>query len=134
MSNFVFDFCSTSRVAEEIPPEEVRAASMNGWDYSAKPKVPYRATFKVTLYGMKWYLNSAGDALDVATDPTHNMGRLRSFYKDHRTWDSFLYNHEFLGQIRVRFEKPITFPAAKADSGGMLEPIEVTLIHHNPSF
>lgn len=134
MSALVFDFCETSRVAEEIPPDDVKATSMNGWDFSAKPKIPYRATFKVVLYGMKWYLNEDGDELDTDTDPEHNMGRLRSFYLTHRLWDSFLYDHEYLGQIRVRFDKSLRFPPAIGDSDGKVEAYELTLIHHNPSF
>lgn len=128
----IFDFCPNSRVAEELPPEEVVAASMNGWDFTAKPKIPYRAKFKVTLYGMRWYLDGA--ELDTITDAEHNMGRLRTFYLLHRTWDTFTYEHEYLGDLTVRFDKPLNFPAAIPNSDGRIEPLELTLIHHNPSF
>jgi hypothetical protein len=68
MSNQVFDFCDTSRVIEEIPPEDQTASSMNGWDFTAKPKIPYRRTFKVALHGMRWYLATGGASLDITTD------------------------------------------------------------------
>lgn len=134
MSNQVFDFCDTSRVIVEVPPQEQQVISMNGWDFSAKPKVPYRREFKTTLYGMRWYLNGAGTALDVATDPTHNIGRLLQFYRDHRMWDSFLINHEYLGQIRVRFNKPVSPPEGLPDAGGRLDGLEVILLEHSPSW
>lgn len=134
MSNLVFDFCSTSRVIEEMPPEEPSMASMNGWDFTAKPKIPYRREFKVRLDGMTWYLNDAANALDITTDPTHNAGKLLDFYKAHRMWDSFLFNHEYAGQIRVRFSKPVMIPAGLPDTGGYLDSLEVNLLEHSPSF
>lgn len=134
MSNQTFDFCDTSRVAEELPPQEQPMMSMNGWPFTSKPKVPYQREFKVKLHGMKWYLNVGGTALDVTTDTKKNAGRLLAFYRDHRLWDSFLYNHEYLGIVRVRFAKPVTVPAGIGDTGGKTEAIEVSLIEHNPSF
>lgn len=108
--------------------------SMNGWPFTAKPKVPYQREFKVTLQGLRWYLNVGGTALDETTDTKKNVGRLLRFYRDHRLWDSFLYNHEYLGAIRVRFSKPVTVPKGLGDTGGKLDSIEVNLIEHNPSF
>lgn len=134
MSNQTFDFCNTSRVAEELPPQEQPTMSMNGWPFTSKPKVPYQREFKVTLDGLKWYLNVGGTALDETTDTTRNVGRLLRFYRDHRLWDSFLYNHEYLGIIRVRFSKPVTVPKAKGDTGGKLDSVEVNLVEHSPVF
>ena len=130
----VFDFCPNSHVAEELPPEETKVLSMNGWDYTAKPSVPYRAKFKLTLEGMFWYLNAGGSALDLTKNPTINAGRLRAFYLEHRTWKTFTYNHEFLGTITCRFAEPVTIPKSLPSAGGLISAFEVTLIHHNPSF
>jgi hypothetical protein len=132
MSNLVFDFCDTARVAEEMPPEEQTITSMNGWDFAARPKVPYRRKFKVSLYGLRWYLNVAGTALDLTTNTKFNAGLLLDFYKTHRLWDSFLYNHEYLGQIRVRFNKPVQIPAGAA--GGRIENVDIELVEHSPSY
>ena len=272
MSNLIFDFCKTSRVIEEIPPDDPIVTSMNGWDFAAKPKTPFRRTFKITLNGMQWFLTTAtrllyagevvvngsfsdstqwnltnytisdgfltsglttgnnayqdtgtttvvGDVYDIcvvvkdagsgtvgvslgiaaantaymgtttlttgenkltavvnnsagnlritfttsstatkptiihsvsirkrlglATNyipidplgyPTRNAGRLLEFYQAHRLWDSFIIWHEYLGSIRVRFNKPIRLPAGKPDSNGLCDPIEVELIEHSPSY
>lgn len=130
----LFDFCPDSRVAEEIPPDPQTAMSMNGWDFTAKPAVPYRAKFNVTLSGLRWLLNDAGDALDLTTDSLHNAGRLREFYKAHQTWSPFLFNHEFLGQLTVRFATVVQIPRATMNSNGLIPDFQFTLVHHNPSF
>lgn len=271
MSNLVFDFCTHHRVIEEIPPDDPQIMSMNGWDFSAKPKIPYRRTFKTTLNGMQWFMQSSGyiygpelvtnpgfddstgwtltgftisngylqaslvnndtatqdtttttilgevydievvvkDAtqgklnfsagitgnaiayipqtplitgenkftatvsgvtgvlrvkfinvgastsnalvqsisvrkrtsttslytpLDPLSYPERNAARLTEFYQLHRLWDSFQIRHEYLGLIRVRFNKPLRIPPAKPDSNGLCEPIEVELIEHSPSY
>lgn len=127
-----FDFVPNSHVAEEIPPEERNVTSMNGWDFTAKPSVPYRAKFKLTLSGMRWRMSGA--ALDVTTDPTTNAGRLLNFYKTNRTWDSFTYNHEYLGAITCRFADAVAIPKAFQNSNGLIPEFEVVLVHHNPGY
>jgi hypothetical protein len=130
----VFDFAPNTHVAEEIPPEEATATSMNGWDFTAKPAVPYRRKFKLTMSGMRWFLNENGDGLDLLSDPKHNAGRLLQFYQDHRKWDSFEYHHEYLGQLTCRFDAPVSVPKALPNSNGLVPDFEIQLVHHNPSF
>lgn len=134
MSNLNFDFCDTSRVIQEIPPDDQQIQTMNGWDFASKPKIPYRRKFKTKLFGMVWYMNTLGTALDITTDLKHNAGKLLEFYRNHRLWDSFLINHEYLGQIRVRFSKPVIIPEAKPDTGGHIDEFEIELIEYNPSY
>lgn len=129
-----FDFCPNSKVVVEIPPDEPGVATMNGWEFRPRPKVPYRPTFKITLHGMRWYLNSAGTALDVTTNPTLNAGRLLNFYKSNRTWDVFTFNHEYLGSLVVRFNKPVSIPPAEGESKGLIKAFEVELIQNNPAW
>lgn len=129
-----FDFAVNHRVIEELPPEEHKGTDLNGWVFNTKPSVPYRPTFKVTLHGMRWFLNTPGNALDIVTQPTINAGRLRKFYLDNRQWDSFTFVHEFLGTMQCRFADPVVIPAALPNSGGLIAPLEVTLIQHNPGF
>lgn len=129
-----FDFAPNSRVIIEMPPEEKTATSFNGWDFTAKPVVPYRAKFRVQLHGMRWYLNAGGTALDITTDPTINAGRLRQFYKDNRLWDNFSFAHEYLGTITCRFAEPVNIPPAIGNSRGLIPMFEVVLLHHNPGY
>lgn len=127
-----FDFCPNSHVAEELPPEEPKVTSFNGWDFTARPVVPYRPKFKVTLDGLYWYVSEG--LLDVTTDAQHNAGRLLNFYKEHRLWKTFTYNHEYYGEIVCRFDVPVILPKALPDSGGLLPSVEITLIQHSPGY
>jgi hypothetical protein len=81
---------------------------------------------------MRWRLS--GSALDTSTDPTMNAGRLLNFYKQNRTWDTFTYNHEYLGSITCRFADPVQIPKAITNSNGLIPDFEITLIHHNPGY
>lgn len=101
-----FDFAPNSHVAEEIVPEEPSAVTMNGWDAVARPSIPYRARFKLTLAGMYW----RGDP--AKGDLTTNAERLQDFYRAHRMWGEFFYDHERYGQLRVRFAEPVNIPKA----------------------
>lgn len=268
MSSLTFDFCDTTRVIQEIPPDERPVMSMNGWPYNPRPKTPYQRTFKAKLFGLRWFMSTNGPnlfpgliptqtnetaptsytptvttsgfpsaasvtltatdtavsgqtytigaveagktykvtvdvttvgggvrmrigygatpskylnqvlsngiqqytfvadgfrnnvqvfienttgtggwvlntvsinaqnslGLDTTTSPTINAGRLLDFYRQHRTWDSFYLNHEYLGVIRVRFSKPVVIPEGKEDSVGLIEPFDIELIEHNPSY
>lgn len=128
-----FNFCPTSLVPETLPPEPSAIMSMNGWAFSAKPTVPYQKTFKVTLYGMRWYLNSNG-TFDTTSDPTHNARALEQFYETNGVWDNFLWVHPHLGSLTVRFKAAVMIPAGLTNSNGLCAPLEITLLHHNPSF
>ena len=127
-----FDFCPGSRVVEELPGDEPTVQSMNGWAFAPKPKTPYAPSFKVTLYGLRWRFNEQGTALDQTPSPLTNAGRLRAFYVLNRLSGVFAFNHEYLGSILCRFSKPVTIPAAEPNSGGLIKPLEVILIQHNP--
>lgn len=129
-----FDFCPKSHVWEEIAPDELSVVSFRGWEATSKPAVPFRPKYKLTLHGLRWYLNAGGTAFDTTTNPTHNAARLRAFYIANRQWDSFNYTHETLGAMVVRFAAPALPPPALANSGGLLGPFEVTVIQKNPGF
>ena len=128
-----FNFCPTTLVPEVLPPEPIGVMSMNGWAFSAKPNVPYQKSFKVTLHGLIWYLNSDG-TFDRLTDRKHNARALEEFYELHGTWDSFDWYHPHLGALQVRFKAAVTIPAAIPNSGGLCNPLEITLIHNNPGY
>lgn len=130
----LFDFAPNSHVAEEIPPEEQDAMSMNGWEFTAKPSIPYRRKFRLVMSGMHWRMNKVQTGLDLANDPQTNAGRLMSFWLTHRKHTPFTYNHEYLGPITVRFADPVQIPKAIPNSAGLIPDFEVMLIHHNPGY
>lgn len=135
----IFDFVPNSHVAEEIPPEEAAAVSMNGWEFTSRPAVPYRRKFRLTIGGMRWILKPRVGypllvELDLLTTPEINAGRLLEFYKANRTFDSFTYPHEFLGDLTCRFAEPVRIPKALPNSSGLVPEFELVITHHNPSF
>lgn len=129
-----WDFCPNSMVAQEIPPEPTKATSFNGWEFTSRPSVPYRRTFKVKIHGLRWYMNDAMTVLDKVTDPTHNAGRLLDFYRERQTWDTFTYPHQYLGNITCKFHQPLVVPPGMEDSNGLVPEFEIMLIHHNPGY
>ena len=133
MAEFNFDFCLNSRSAETIAPEEPTVRDMNGWDYTPRPVLPYRRKFKVTLEGLRWHFNADG-TIDYATNPEYNAGVLESFYKGHRKHKPFNYRHEWLGLLELRFDNPVSVPKAIANSGGLVDSLEIMMIHHNPTY
>lgn len=133
MAEYEFDFCPNTRVAEVIAPEEASIRDFNGWDYSPTPVLPYRRSFKVTLEGLRWRVDDYG-RLDTATEPQTNAGRLEQFYTLHRKYKPFIYSHEYLGLLKVRFSNVLSVPKATPNSGGLLEPLELMFIHHDPEY
>lgn len=129
----IFDFCPDTLVPETIPPEPVVGVSMNGWEFSSKPAVPYRRKFKITLHGLTWYLLPNG-LYDEVTDPTHNARLLEKFYQAHEKWREFDWTHPHIGMLVVKFAAPVNVPAAIPNSGGLVSALEVTLIESNPGF
>lgn len=133
MANLRFDFCPTTRVAETMAPDEPTIRDMNGWDYTPNPVLPYRRRFKLILEGLRWYTTEHG-FLDLVHDREHNAGALENFYAYHRKHIPFEYEHEWLGVLLLRFDGPVNIPRAIPNSGGLVEPLEITAIHHNPSY
>ena len=129
-----FDFAPGTTVWEEMQPPEVSVVSFRGWDFTAKPSTPYRPTYKLSMRGMRWYLNDAGNALDTTTNPHINAGRLRAFYIANRTWASFYYTHEVLGTALYKFVTPVQIPPAIANSGGLIDTFEVMIVQVNPGY
>lgn len=127
-----FDFCSKSRVVVEQAPDNGSPVDMNGWEFTAKPNVPYRRKFTVTLHGLRWYMGTG--RLDVTTNPEYNAGRLLDFYRANQMWDVFAFNHEYLGNILCRFAAPVNIPEGIKNSQGKIDALTVNLIHYNPAF
>lgn len=132
----VFDFCPSRNVPETLPrqTEGVSIITMGGWQFSSKPTTPYQKRFKVTLYGLRWYVNSTTGLFDNTTNPTFNAKRLEEFYEQHELWKAFDFPHQHLGTLSCRFAEPLIVPAGLQNSGGLIEKVEMNLIHHNPGY
>lgn len=129
-----FDFAPGRHTWLEIAPDELSSVSFRGWEATSKPNTPYRPKYKLTLKGMRWYLNAAGNGLDVTTDPTMNCGRLRSFYIRNRQWDTFAYTHEVFGTTLYKFCAPVQIPQGLEMSAGIADSFEVMIQVADPGF
>lgn len=130
----VWDFCPGVMVPRTKPPAPTgKGISMNGWYFSSKPNVPYQKSFVVKLNGLRWYLTGTG-LYDAVVNPGFNARRLELFYEARGTWDSFDFPHPHLGTLVCRFREPLEIPEAVPNSSGLIEPFDVTLIHHNPGY
>lgn len=130
-----FDFCPERHVPETLPPDPQQGVTMNGWQFVSRPEVPFQRKFKLTLYGLRWYLDN-DDHYDATTNPEFNARRLEMFYQAHQTWLPFEFTHQHFsdGPILCRFAAPLVVPASPPGSGGWLDPLEAVLIHHNPGY
>jgi hypothetical protein len=131
----VFDFAPERYVPGTLPRENGSASviTMGGWQFTSKPTTPYQRRFKLTLYGMRWYLTNGG-LFDDVTDPTFNAFLLEKFYQEHEMWKPFDFNHQHIGPLVCRFALPLTVPAAEANSSGLIKSVEVNFIEHNPGY
>src|SRR5687767_11090127 len=129
-----FAFCPDSQVPHTLPREPMGLVTMNGWTFASKPTTPFQRKFRVKLFGLKWFLDEATEQYDAVTSPDINARALELFYEEHETWKPFLWTHPHLGELTVRFASAVEVPPAPPNSGGLLEPLEITLIHHDPGY
>jgi len=131
----IFDFCPDRNVPETLPRDAPQSTmSTGGWQFSSRPTTPYQRKIKLTLYGLRWYLDSTTGRYDYTTNAKFNARALERFYEAHETWSPFTLPHQHFGDMTVRFASPLTVPAAIANSGGFIAPVEVNFIHHNPGY
>ena len=130
----IFTFCPKTNVPELLPREQPSVMSMGGWTFTSKPTTPYVKTYKVTLHGLKWFLTNDGYFVEGG-DATLKARLLEKVYERHELWRPFLWTHQHLGQQALfRFKTPVIVPKALPNSDGLIEPLEVQLIEHNPGY
>ena len=134
MAGDVFDFCPGYFTVETLAPDQQGGQmNFNGWPFSARPNIPYLRRWKLTLYGLTWYLQPSG-LYDNTTNTTFNARCLEEFYQAKGLWADFDWTHPHLGLLRVRFASVANVPASEVNSGGLVAPVEIILVHHNPGF
>lgn len=129
-----FNFCPNSLVPEMLPREQSQIMSLGGWSFSSKPTVPFVKTYRLTLYGLYWFLDEY-DRFNPAVTPEINARALELFYERHELWRPFLWTHPHIGsQAEYRFKNIVTVPKALPNSNGLVDALEVQLIEHNPGY
>lgn len=135
MSETTFDFCPNSYVPTTLPPEVGTGfTSTTGWNFTSRPTAPYQRRFKLKLYGLRWFIDDATGLYDVNEAPQINARVLEIFYAKRQTWLPFNFNHQHLGPMICRFASAVQVPEAEPNSNGFINPVEVTLIEHNPGY
>jgi hypothetical protein len=129
-----FNFCPNSLVPVTLPPDVQQGMSMNGWQFTGRPTVPYQKRFKVMLHGLRWYTHPNSGHFNPTANPTINARALEIFYEKHGVWSAFKWMHPHYGEQVVRFFNTVTVPEGIPDSGGLINPVEINLIQHNPGY
>lgn len=132
----VFNFCPDSQVPETLTRENTSVMSLGGWQFTARPTTPFQRRFKLTLHGLRWFLDERNDAYDEVTDPKLNARLLELFYQEHEMWKPFEWFHPHIPYkpLACRFQSPLNVPAALENSDGLIGALEVNFVEHNAGF
>ena len=126
MSLETFNFPFHSVGAIEYPTNTTIYELGGGYQYGQIPVDPTARTFKITMTGMKYYLQSNG-AIDTTSEPTTNIYTLDQFYQTHGIHTAFNYPHWFYGTLKVKFARPLKIPQPEGNQG-VLPPFDIELI------
>lgn len=95
--------------------------------FAAEPDGPDQRVFTLYFDTMFYFTDSSGQ-LDKTVRPDINFGAFEDFYKSHRLWKTFTYNHPIYGQLAVKFAKPLETPKGLANGNGALESFSIDLV------
>jgi hypothetical protein len=114
-------------VLEDKYPESSAKLSLGGgYEFASKPKAPDQISFMLH-YDTMVFIESVPGTLDLVSNPMLNMGTLRAFYETHRLYEPFLFEHPILGEVTVRFARPLSYKLRKGGRGSV-EPFTVELL------
>jgi hypothetical protein len=108
-------------------PEGDQIKFGGGYTFAAAPVTPEQRTFILKFPVLTWFFNGAGVA-DATISPQENMYALMLFYEEHRLHKRFIYPHPLLGNLTVRFAKPLEIPEGITGGNGTTEEFELQFI------
>lgn len=108
------------------PESSVTVRFGRGWSFASKPKGPNQVTYRLKFRLMKFFLNPDG-SFDKVTQPAINMALLEDFYLAHQLYEPFTYPHPALGNITVRFARPLEYSIME-EGHGATEPFQLELL------
>jgi hypothetical protein len=111
----------------KYPESGSRVQLSNSYMFTAKANSPDQRIFTVTLEGMCYFLDDAGD-LTSSTNRSRNMAVLEDFYLTHKLNGSFNFNHPVYGTVVVKFNRPLEIPEGIPGGSGVLYAFTVELI------
>lgn len=129
MTYQTFDF--PYHVPRTSYPEDQTVRFGGGYTFATKPDEKMERTFTLSFTAMKYYFDQNTNRWDdYTTNSNNNAHALEKFYIDHRMYKRFIYPHDVLGNIVVRFKKPLEMPQGVMGGTGVLPPFEVQLVEH----
>lgn len=123
MSSFDFPYHTYTT---EYPDSSFRAKLGGGYQYSAPPSAPDQRTFKLKFRALKYFVTNG--VIDALVNPEINLARLEQFYNLYKMNLTFIYPHPVLGDIPVRFNKPLSIPEGTPGGDGLVENIELEFL------
>jgi len=122
----VFDFPWHS---VETTLSELNASGTTGRSYTkvGRLNTPTARSFRLVFPTLGCYPKPDG-TLDLEASPRLNFALLDRFYRTHRTAESFIYPHPTYGNLKVRFQEPLTLPKGLPGGNGFLTGVEVKLL------
>ena len=113
-------------IGEDYPDGANKVKFGRGWEFAAEPLGPDQVEFILRFRGMWFFTDAEGD-VDLTRDVAINMAVLDAFYRTHRTYKPFLFNHPSRGQVTVRFKDPLRWRLVE-DGKGLVEAFEIKLM------
>lgn len=110
----------------EYPESGQRVRMGRGYEFATRPRGPDQTVFTLTFKAM-WFFFLTNGSVDRAKFPTRNMQLLDDFYQLHRLYEPFVYPHDILGNVNVRFKEPLRYKVLEAGRG-QTEPFSVKFI------
>lgn len=123
MATFDFPY---HKFSTEYPETSFRAKLGGGYQYSAPPMAPDQRVFKLKFEALKYFMSNG--RIDPLVKPEVNLARLEQFYNDHKMHLTFTYPHPVLGDVPVRFNRPLAIPEGKSGGDGIVENIEIEFL------
>lgn len=115
------------RVETKYPESSFRVQFGNSYTFVSKPSAPDQRTFILKFPTMVYYVDGGGD-IDLAVNPTFNMAVLEAFYATQRLFEKFVYPHAILGNLTVRFNRPLVIPEGFVGGSGAVKAFDVELL------
>lgn len=114
-------------VSTENPESGSRANFGGSYTFTTPPTDPDQRKFSLTLNGMRYITNDAGNVIDNINQNV-NMYHLIKFYQRHKLWKTFKYIHPVHGELNVKFSKPLVEPEAERGGFGVVKEFSIELI------
>ena|SRR5687768_6346921 len=124
LSGFIWKY---HRYSTDYPESGFQMELGGSYQFTSEPDGPDQRLFTLHFETMRYFTDSSGN-VDATISPELNFLALENFYKEHRRWKSFTYDHPIYGLVKVRFAKPLRTPKGILGGDGALEPFSIDLL------